>query len=304
MSIVISGLNKFYGKQLVLDNISLNIPQGTGVTGLLGPNGAGKSTMMKILSCLISPSSGTASVCDMDVVSRSGDVKKITGYLPENNPLYYDMYVQEYLAMTADIYKIGNKRKAIERVVERTGLGDEKKKKIGRLSKGYRQRVGLAQNLLHDPEVLILDEPTTGLDPNQISEIRDLIKEVGRDKTVILSSHIMQEVEALCDRVIIIHKGNITADDRTGSLRSGASGKTVEIEFAEKVSLDIFSDLAFINDASYDKNTGVFSFGGRNEEEDIRPLLFKTAVEKGLTVVSMTQKEHRLEDVFKRLTEK
>lgn len=261
MSILVTDLNKYYGNQHVLKNVSLSIPSG-GVTGLLGPNGAGKSTMMKILSGMISPSDGSASVCDMDIITQSAEVKKIIGYLPENNPLYGDMYITEFLRMTADIYKIDNKNTAVAEVMERTGLMPEKNKRIHQLSKGYKQRVGLAQNLLHNPKVLILDEPTTGLDPNQISEIRELIKEIGKDKTVILSSHIMQEVEAVCGRVIIINKGSIVADGNTELLKTQLSGKTVEIQFAEMTDENIFSDINFVSEVVYNKLTGIFSATG------------------------------------------
>jgi len=218
MSIKVQNITKLYGSQKALDNVSFEIEPGV-ICGFLGPNGAGKSTMMKILSCFIPASSGEALVCGFDVNLHSLEVKKRTGYLPENNPLYTDMYIWEYLEFIGGIHHIReNLKDQISRVIEMTGLGHEQRKKIGDLSKGYRQRVGLAQVLLHDPEVLILDEPTSGLDPNQLIEIRELIREIGKKKTVMLSTHIMQEVEAICDHTIIIDKGKVVANDKTANL--------------------------------------------------------------------------------------
>lgn len=220
MSIKTLGITKYYGPQLVLDKININIEKGE-VVGLLGPNGAGKSTLMKIITCYLPPTSGEAFVEDFDVAVSPEEVKKRVGYLPENNPLYLDMYIREYLEFVAGIHKLGrNTRMKVNEIIDLTGLGDEQSKKIGALSKGYRQRVGLAQAMIHDPEVLILDEPTSGLDPNQLVEIRNLIREIGRQKTVMLSTHIMQEVEAICNRVIIIHKGKLVADNLTSELSS------------------------------------------------------------------------------------
>ena len=219
MSIIAKDITKIYGKQKALDAVSLEINAGE-VVGLLGPNGAGKSTMMKIISCFLPPTSGEASVDGFDIFEQGIEVKKRVGYRPENNPLYMDMYVREYLLFLAGIHKLGKNRKTrINDIIDTTGLGLEQNKKIGALSKGYRQRVGLAQALLHDPSVLILDEPTSGLDPNQLLEIRSLIQEIGKEKTVLLSTHIMQEVEAICDRAVIIHLGKIVADDTIVSLK-------------------------------------------------------------------------------------
>ena len=299
MSISVKNLDKYYGRQKVLKNISFNV-EGVGVTGFLGPNGAGKSTMMKILSGLVSPSAGQAEINGMDVIEYPDKIKKIVGYLPEHNPLYADMYVREFLDMTAAIYKVRDKRKAVHKVIEMTGLAQEQQKKIGNLSKGYKQRVGLAKNLLHNPEVLILDEPTTGLDPNQIIEIRNLIKETGKEKTVMLSSHIMQEVEAICDKIIIINNGEIVADGFTSELKMQATGQITEVEFLEKVDSDIFENAAFVEKADL-TGDGKFIVKGRNNE-DIRAELFGWAVAKQLTIISMQQKEHRLEDVFRLLT--
>lgn len=219
MSIVASDISKIYGKQKALDSVSFEISAGE-VVGLLGPNGAGKSTMMKIISCFLPPTDGHVSVDGFDIFEQEIEVKKRVGYLPENNPLYLDMYVREYLSFLAGLHKLGSKKKSrINDIIDITGLGLEQNKKIGALSKGYRQRVGLAQALLHDPSVLILDEPTSGLDPNQLLEIRSLISEIGKEKTVLFSTHIMQEVEAICDRAIIIHLGKIVADDTITALK-------------------------------------------------------------------------------------
>jgi ABC-2 type transport system ATP-binding protein len=298
MSVSVEYLDKYYGSQRVLKNVSFNI-EGPGVTGFLGPNGAGKSTMMKILSGVISPSAGIAKVNDMDVLQYPTEIKRITGYLPEHNPLYLDMYVKEYLYMTASIYRVRQKQQAVSKAIEMTGLTPEYKKKIGSLSKGYRQRVGLAQNLLHNPEVLILDEPTTGLDPNQIVDVRNLIKEIGKEKTVMLSSHIMQEVEAICDNIIIINQGEIVADETTSSLK--ISDKVVEIEFLETVDDDVFKDAPFV-EKTETAESGTFLVKGF-DNEDIRAELFRWAVENGMTIISMRQKEHHLEDVFRLITQ-
>jgi ABC-2 type transport system ATP-binding protein len=298
MSVSVEYLDKYYGSQRVLKNVSFDI-KGAGVTGFLGPNGAGKSTVMKILSGLISPSAGIAKVNGMDVLQYPEEIKRITGYLPEHNPLYSDMYVKEYLYMTASIYKVSRKKQAVTKAIEMTGLAPECKKKIGSLSKGYRQRVGLAQNLLHEPEVLILDEPTTGLDPNQIVDIRNLIKEMGKEKTVMLSSHIMQEVEAICDNVIIINQGEIVAAETTASLK--ISDKVIEIEFLENTDANIFKDAAFVGKSEM-TDAGMFLVKGI-DNRDIRAELFRWAVENRITVISMRQKEHRLEDVFRLITQ-
>ncbi len=224
MSITIKNLTKVYGNQKALDNVSLSIGEGE-IVGLLGPNGAGKSTMMKILTCFIPPTSGDAEVCGFNIFDNPMEIKRTIGYLSEQNPLYYDMYVREFLLFVAGIHKIEKKkRKArVEEIIELTGLTKEANKKIGALSKGYKQRVGIAQALIHDPAVLILDEPTTGLDPNQLVEVRNLIKQIGQTKTVLLSTHIMQEVEAMCTRVIIINNGRLVADDDTAQLSEGGN---------------------------------------------------------------------------------
>lgn len=224
MSIIVKNLTKVYGKQKALNDVSLSIEDGE-IVGLLGPNGAGKSTMMKILTCFIPPTSGDVKVCGYDIFDNPMEVRRLIGYLPEQNPLYYDMYVREFLLFVAGIHRIEKKlrRERVEEIIELTGLSKEVNKKIAALSKGYKQRVGIAQALIHDPEVLILDEPTTGLDPNQLVEIRNLIKQVGKTKTVLLSTHIMQEVEAVCSRVVIINNGRLVADDETKHLAEGGS---------------------------------------------------------------------------------
>lgn len=227
MSIQVNQLSKIYGKQKAVDQISFTAEAGK-ILGFLGPNGAGKSTTMKILACFIPPTSGSANICGLDIMEKSMEVRRIVGYLPEHNPLYLDLYVQESLHFIADIHQITNKKQRIADVIEQVGLGDEKHKKITDLSKGYRQRVGLAQAILHDPQILILDEPTSGLDPNQIISIRKLIKDLGKTKTVILSTHIMQEVDAICDQVVIINKGHIVANHLILDLKQVYSGKTLE----------------------------------------------------------------------------
>jgi len=232
VSIIVNALTKLYGSQKAVNNISFTAQPGS-VLGFLGPNGAGKSTTMKMLTCFIPQTSGTATICGFDISTQALQVRQNIGYLPETNPQYLDMYVKESLAFIADIHKLHNPVKRIAEVIELTGLGPEQHKKIGQLSKGYRQRVGLAQSIIHDPQVLILDEPTSGLDPNQLVGIRQLIKDLGKTKTIILSTHIMQEVEAVCDQVIIINKGEIVADDNLTGLRQKHQNQTLEQIFIE-----------------------------------------------------------------------
>jgi ABC-2 type transport system ATP-binding protein len=247
MSIEVRKVVKLYGEQRALDNVSLSIKPGE-IVGLLGPNGAGKSTLMKIITCFIPPTEGEVSVCGHDIFEESLKVREKVGYLPEHNPLYLEMYVREYLEFIAGIHKIkGNIHQRVSEMIELTGLTLEQKKKIGALSKGYRQRVGLAQALIHDPEVLILDEPTSGLDPNQIHEIRNLIRSIGTRKTIMLSTHIMQEVEAICDRAIIIHKGRIVADDATRNLAGTVRNKNrITVEFSGKITKEDLKHLSGI----------------------------------------------------------
>ena len=301
MSVTVENIEKFYGAQKALDQVSFSINAGE-IVGFIGPNGAGKSTMMKIITGSLSPTSGIVSVCDMNVEEYPVEVKQKIGYLPENNPLYLTMYVREYLEFMAGLHKVKNVRKRIDEIIGITGITPERHKKIGALSKGYRQRVGLAQALIHDPAVLILDEPTTGLDPNQIVEIRNLISEVGRQKTVMLSTHIMQEVEAICHRVIIINKGVIIANDQAANITSHSRDKaqTVFAEFngpvQEKQLLAIkgVSRAILVKDNAWLIET--------DSDEDIRTDIFNFAVSARLAVLSMQKKEKRLEEVFRELT--
>lgn len=303
MSIEVRNISKRYGDQLALNDVSFSIKQGE-IVGFLGPNGAGKSTMMKILTCFIPPSGGSALVCGHDVGEESLEVRKKVGYLPENNPLYTDMYISEYLEFVAGIHNLGrNAAKRVKEMIDITGLGNERRKKIGALSKGYRQRVGLAQALIHDPEVLILDEPTSGLDPNQLVEIRNLIAEIGRRKTVMLSSHIMQEVEAMCSRAIIINFGKIVADDSTGHLLSAnQNSEIILVEFDHAVQPEDLKKIkGVIHAVSVSGNVFQVEAG---TEADVRPELFRFAVDKGIAVLSMQKQSSRLEDVFQQLTRK
>jgi ABC-2 type transport system ATP-binding protein len=301
-TIEINNITKLYGEQKALDEVSLVIDKGE-VVGLLGPNGAGKSTLMKILTSFIPPTSGTANVKGFDVEEDSLKIRQYVGYLPENNPLYLDMYVKEYLSFVLGIYKhLKDKEKLVKNTIELTGLGPEQTKKIGALSKGYRQRVGLAQALIHDPEILILDEPTSGLDPNQLVDIRKIISDLGKEKTVILSTHIMQEVEAICGRVVIIDNGKIIADDQTSNLsKKGGMGTVFKVEFKEQLKRESLEKLPYIGKVS--------SGGGRGEwliesmdDRDIRQELFQFAVENNYNILSLSQEEKNMEDVFRRLT--
>jgi ABC-2 type transport system ATP-binding protein len=301
MSVVVKNVSKLYGAQKALDNVSFEVNTGQ-VVGLLGPNGAGKSTMMKIICCYLPQSEGLVTVAGYDTINDSINVRKRVGYLPEHNPLYLDMYVKEYLFFVAGIYlKSSLIEKRIKEMVDMTGLGLEQKKKIGELSKGYRQRVGLAQALIHDPEVLVMDEPTSGLDPNQLSEIRSLIKEIGKSKTVILSTHIMQEVEAICDRVLIINRGKIVADDTTAMLRQNTTaGNIFTVEFSTEIDKNILHHIAGVKSVNaIGKNTFKIIAEG---DTDVRPEIFRLAVENKYTVLSMMKEEQRLEDVFHQLT--
>lgn len=299
MSIEVLNISKFYGEQKALDQISFSIKKGE-IVGFLGPNGAGKSTLMKILTTFISSDEGEAKVNGFDIIKEQKSVQKSVGYLPEHNPLYLDLYVREYLSFNADVYKVSKKR--IEEVIQLTGLIPESNKKIGQLSKGYRQRVGLACALLHNPEVLILDEPTTGLDPNQLVEIRDLIKNIGKDKTVFLSTHIMQEVEAICERVIIIDKGKIVEDKNIKSLVKEQLHQTISIEFDKPVTKDDFKhfeslvEITFISESALE-----LSF---ESKIDMRPILFDFAKEKELKILQLNLKNKNLEQIFREKTAK
>lgn len=298
--ISVKNITKVYGSQKALDDVSFEIGNGQ-VIGFLGPNGAGKSTMMKIITCYIPQTSGDVSVCGYDVTEQSIDVKKIVGYLPEHNPLYPEMYVKEYLNYICGVYKFEGKKDAkIKELIELTGLTVEQNKKIAALSKGYRQRVGLAQALIHDPKVLILDEPTSGLDPNQLTEIRALIKSIGKEKTVVLSTHIMQEVEAICDRVIIINRGKIVANESTSVLqKSRTSGEIILVEFDSAVSE---KQLRSIDGVQSCENINGNKWRLKVNDLTVRSSIFKWAVANDLTALSLQVEEQRLEDVFHQLT--
>jgi len=300
-TVEIQNISKLYGTQKALDDVSLKIGKGE-VVGLLGPNGAGKSTLMKILTSFIPPSSGTALINGMDVQEDSIEIRKLVGYLPENNPLYLDMYIKEYLAFVIKLYKNDSGTKqAVEKMIELTGLGPEQNKLIGELSKGYRQRVGLAQALIHDPDILILDEPTSGLDPNQLVDIRNIISELGKLKTIILSTHIMQEVEAVCDRVVIIDKGKIVADGTAKNLsKLSSSNLRFKVEFKEEISENVLKKLAFIN--KVEKINSREWLLESKDNNDIREEIFKFAVSKQLNVLSLSQSEQNMEDIFHKLT--
>jgi ABC-2 type transport system ATP-binding protein len=302
MSIVVQGVTKLYGEQKALDNVSFEVKTGE-IVGFLGPNGAGKSTMMKIITGFIPATSGTVLVNGTDIGTEDPDIRKKIGYLPENNPLYPEMYIREYLGFVASIYKMGRlKKKAIDDIISITGLTPEQNKKIGLLSKGFRQRVGLAQALIHNPEILILDEATAGLDPNQIVEIRNLIKEAGIKKTVMLSTHIMQEVEAICGRVIIIDKGVIVADEEKSNIYSRLKNpfQIVQVEFDKDPGEAALAGIENIKSVKPVKlNTWQVESEG---EEDIRPAIFAFAVNNNLTVLSLQKQESNLEEVFRHLT--
>jgi ABC-2 type transport system ATP-binding protein len=303
MSIITKEITKLYGEQKALNNVSLEIKSGE-IVGLLGPNGAGKSTMMKILTCFIPPSSGSATVCGFDIIEQSIEVRRRIGYLPENNPLYVDMYVREYLEFIAGIHKLGQAtQKRITEMIEITGLQVEQSKKIGALSKGFRQRVGLAQALIHNPEVLILDEPTSGLDPNQLVEIRNLIKNIGKEKTVMLSTHIMQEVEAVCGRVIIIDNGRIVANKSTSDMHINESNKQIIfVEFDAQVSKSSLKTINGVIDAQNIKDNKWEITA--NNDKDIRTDIFQFAVKNKFAVISMNKEEQTLEQIFQKLTKK
>lgn len=302
MSIIVQNVSKFYGHQKALDNISFEVRTGE-IVGFIGPNGAGKSTLMKIITGFIPASTGKISVNGLPVEGDNPEVKRQIGYLPENNPLYPEMYVREYLGFVASIYKTGlSIKKQTDNIIELTGLAPEQNKKIGALSKGFRQRVGLAQALIHNPSVLILDEATTGLDPNQIVEIRNLIKEAGKKKTVMLSTHIMQEVEAICDRVIIIDKGVIVADEEKSNIYSKIKRpkQVIHVEFDKDTKESSLAEIT--NVKSVKKIRDNVWLIEADSDEDIRPSLFNYAVKNNLTVLSLNKQESNLEEVFRQLT--
>jgi ABC-2 type transport system ATP-binding protein len=299
MSILVENISKSYGAQKALDNVSFTINKGE-IVGFLGPNGAGKSTLMKILTTFLIADEGKATVNGNDVMSEQLKVQQAVGYLPEHNPLYLDLYVREYLEFNADVYKVPKSR--IDEVIELTGLSPEKHKKIGQLSKGYRQRVGLATALLHNPEVLILDEPTTGLDPNQLVEIRNVIKNVGENKTVFLSTHIMQEVEAICDRVIIINNGKIVTDKKLDKLVSDTTEQVIEVEFDKPVTQELLASLPHLARAKNNTNNlWELTF---ITENDMRPAVFDFAQKHYLKTLQMSLKSKNLEQIFREKTAK
>lgn len=304
MSIQVKDLTKSYGKQLAVNKVSFEIHTGE-IVGFIGPNGAGKTTTMKLITGYIPPDSGVTMINDLVTTEHIREIRSMIGYLPEHNPLYPELFVREYLAYVAGLYGIkgANKFSRIKEIIHLTGLDKEAHKKIGALSKGFRQRVGLAQALIHDPEILILDEPTSGLDPNQIIEIRNLISEVGKQKTVMLSTHIMQEVEAICDRVIIINNGNIVADEKAGELkkhRTTAARQTIQIELDSPLNRDQWASLPWIQELKHlEGNEYLLE---TTDPGDIRKEIFNFAVSQGLTILSMSRKEKSLEEVFRELT--
>ena len=298
--IEVQNLTKIYGEQRAIDNISFTANKGE-ILGFLGPNGAGKTTTMKILTCFIPPSLGSAKVCGFDVTTAPLEVRREVGYLPEHNPLYKDMYVKEYLEFVAGVHKLDKKKQRVAEMIERVGLGIEQGKLIGTLSKGYRQRVGLAQAMLHDPSVLILDEPTSGLDPNQLVEIRRLIKDLGKEKTVIFSTHIMQEVQALCDRVMIINKGVIVADDTIDTLQNRMRGESlVTVEFLQNIDNQRLTKILNVKSVKVLGNNRYQLSSDMNK--DIRPDVFRFAVDNQLTLMEMRKEVYTVEDVFQELT--
>jgi ABC-2 type transport system ATP-binding protein len=307
MSITVTNLTKLYGTQKAVNNISFSINKGE-IVGFLGPNGAGKSTTMKIITGYIEADAGGASVCGETVHPGMLNTKKKIGYLPEANPLYFDMYVREYLEFVAGVHGINNKKQKIEAAIETVKLKLEANKKIGQLSKGYKQRVGIAAALIHDPEVLILDEPTSGLDPNQIIEIREVIKNLGKDKTVLFSSHILQEVAAMCDRVIIINRGNIVADDLLSNLqKTNSSQQQVIVEFKENLPADQLLELKDAGSVQplllKEPNQASFSFRlSTNDADALKKQLLQFSIDKNLNIVSLQTAEQSLEEVFRQLT--
>ena len=300
MSIKVEGVTKVYGNQKALDNVSFEVKKGE-VVGFLGPNGAGKSTMMKIVSCFIPPTSGKVTVGGFDILEESMKVREMVGYLPESNPLYYDMYVKEYLDFVCGLYGIKGDRSArIAEMIEVTGLEREQHKQIGQLSKGYKQRVGIAQAIIHDPEILILDEPTSGLDPNQLVEIRELIRTLGKDKTIMFSSHIMQEVEAVCDRIIIIDKGHIVKDDKVGGDGFEEKSQSVIVEFDEEVSNSELSKIAGILQVESIAPSTYRLVS--NSGEDLRKSISEWARSKDRLILALQFEDRKLEDVFRKHT--
>jgi ABC-2 type transport system ATP-binding protein len=299
MSISVKHLTKYYGEQAAVDNISFEAKNGE-ILGFLGPNGAGKSTTMKIITSFIPATEGSVEVCGMDIKKHSLEVRKKIGYLPEHNPLYLDMYVKEYLAFVGKIYKVKKLKDRVAEVIELVGLQKEQHKVIGQLSKGYRQRVGLAQAIIHDPEVLILDEPTSGLDPNQLSEIRELIRKIGKEKTVMLSTHIMQEVEAICDRVIIIKNGKLVANAKASELQSDVNSQVVFVEFDTEISRNRLAKVP--NISRVEEITKTTFLVKSDSGTDLRKTIAAYAQEENLLILTIRKEEKTLEEVFKDYT--
>lgn len=300
MSLIVSNLTKVYATQRAVDDLSFTVQKGE-ILGFLGPNGAGKSTTMKMISCYVSPTEGTAEVCGHSIVDAPLAAKEHIGYLPEHNPLYLDMYVREYLGFVARLHRVGKPKARIADIIEMTGLGKESHKQVGQLSKGYRQRVGIAQAIMHDPDILILDEPTSGLDMNQLVDIRNLIKELGKEKIVILSTHIMQEVQALCDRVIIINNGKLVADDPIDQLTARIAGEdhiTLELLEAD-VDLSPLQSIAGVRTVSRSASTIVIT---ATASTDVRPAIFHKVSKQGWTLLEMKRETANVEHIFQKLT--
>jgi ABC-2 type transport system ATP-binding protein len=302
MSISVQSLTKIYGTQKAVNNISFEIPKGQ-IVGFLGPNGAGKSTTMKMITSYLPPTEGTAVVCGFDVQAQSMELRKHIGYLPEQNPLYYDMYVREYLELTAGIHQIEKSKKSarIEEMVKMTGLTKEAHKKIGTLSKGYKQRVGLAQAMIHNPDVLILDEPTSGLDPNQIVEIRDLIINIGKEKTVLLSTHIMQEVEAMCSRIIIINNGTIVADDNIQNLQKVGNNSTLMVTFEKPIAREMIEKINGVGKIEDMGNMRWKLYTAKPDE--LRKSVMQWALNNDVNISSLQSETQSMEDVFRAATQ-
>ncbi len=300
MSVVVDKISKHYGAQKALDQVSFSAKKGE-IVGLLGPNGAGKTTTMKILTCFIPQTSGNAEVCGFNVSKDPIEVRKKIGYLPEHNPLYHEMYIKEYLEFIAGLYKIKNKKSRVAEMIELVGLQKEQHKKIQEISKGYRQRVGLAQSMMHDPEVLILDEPTSGLDPNQLAEIRNVIRSIGKEKTVIFSSHIMQEVQAICDRVVIINNGKLVADDSIEALQvNRRESQSLLIECKQNLPTDILKKKDFIQEVNSLGDNKYRILGSK--KVDLREQVFNFAVEQKITLLQLNLEQTTVEDIFQELT--
>jgi len=303
MSVEVQGVTKIYGEQRAVDNLSFEVKKGE-ILGFLGPNGAGKSTTMKIITGYLHADEGTTLVNGYNAVTDPVRVKSLIGYLPEHNPLYPELYVREYLRIMANIQHVSDPTRKVEEVIELTGLTRECKKRVGALSKGYRQRVGLAQALIHDPEVLILDEPTSGLDPNQLAEIRELIKSLGAEKTVIFSTHIMQEVQAICDRVVIIDRGKMVLDKPIAYLAElRIDARMVRVQFDREINMNTLKKLTGVTNIEKGEETGEYRIYS-NKDVDLRPVIFRYAVDKTLVILEMQQQKSTVEDVFQYLTKK